>query len=70
MATKIQEWIKAGSGAVAIVSAALTLMAWTNQSYLNYLSTHFATKQDIAKLEAKIDTLIEHTEHFNTNRRK
>ncbi len=56
---KIQEWVKTGTGLVAIITAALTLISWVNHSYIDYLESHFATKSDLARIERKLDRVLE-----------
>ncbi len=63
MLKQVGEYAKVGSAVVALITATLTLAGWINQSYVDYLDTHFASKADLSRLEQKIDQLTGYLEH-------
>lgn len=66
---KVGEFAKVGSAVVALITATLTLAGWINQSYVDYLDNHFASKSDVSRLEQKIDKLTDFVERVHGKRK-
>lgn len=66
---KVGEIAKTGSAVIALITATLTLAGWINQSYVDYLDTHFASKSDLTRLEQKIDKLTDFVERVHGQRK-
>jgi hypothetical protein len=59
MLMKLMDFAKAVSAVVAAFMALVGLAGWLNQAILDHLDVHFATKEDVLRVEHKVEDLTE-----------
>ena len=55
---RIIDTAKLIAAVVGALTATLTLIGWINTSFLDYMTLHFATVEQVSRIESKIDRLV------------
>ncbi len=55
---QVIEHAKTVGAVVGAITATLTLVGWLNASFMDYLSLHFATVEQVTRIEEKLDKVV------------